>query len=403
MRVRYKATDNNGNVSRGLLDTESIDDAAEYLRQKALMPISIDRIDNKFWSDLPFLSQKVGSRDLIIFTRQLSSMLSSGLTVVKSLELLKAQIKNQAFVEVITSIINDVQEGKTLGQAVEKHPKVFTPIYVSVIKAGEQGGLLDKVLLRLSENMERQSQLKSTIKSALMYPAIVIIMMFGVMMIMTFFVIPQLSDLYTSMNVSIPLPTQIVLDVSKFIVTAWPVVLAIIAVVIFAFRKWINTTDGRFIYDSALLRLPIFGKLFSNSILAEFTRTLSLLVGTGTLVVQALLETADTTGNVLYKSAIIDVAKMVEKGVGIGDSMSSYTLFPPMLIQLVEVGEQTGKIDEGLMKASEYYESEADQMVKTLTTALEPIIMIILGAGVAFLLISVITPIYSLINSVGNQ
>jgi type IV pilus assembly protein PilC len=400
MRIRYKAADKTGIISRGLVDAKSTQEAVEYLRQKELMPISVDRIDNKFWTDLPFFSSKIKSNDLILFTRQLSSMLSSGLTLIRALELLKAEIKNQAFVEVITTVTNDIQEGKTMTQALAKHPKVFNQIYISIISAGEQSGLLDKVLLRLTENMEKQAKLKSTITSALMYPAIVIIMMFGVMLVMSFFVIPQLSNLFTSMNVPIPLPTQIVIGVSKFMVSFWPFIFAVGVALMFAYRRWVATPNGRLIMDTFVLKLPVFGKLISQTILAEFSRTFGLLVGTGTLVVQALIEAADTTGNVLFKTAIVDVSRMVEKGQPIGDSMSSYVLFPPMLIQLIKIGEQTGKIDESLLRASEYFETEVDHAVKNLTTAMEPFIMIILGGGVAFLLFSVLTPIYSLITSI---
>jgi type IV pilus assembly protein PilC len=400
MRVRYKAADKEGKISRGFLDTKSIDEAAGYLRQKSYIPIKIDKVDDSFWNNLPLISPRVKESDLILFTRQLSSMLSSGLTLNKSLEILKQEIRNQAFVEVITTVINDVEEGKTLGQALERHPKVFSQIYISIVKAGEQSGLLDKVLLRLTENMEKQSKLKATIKSALMYPAIVIVMMFGVMLIMTFFVMPQLNNLYVSMNVALPLPTKIVMGLSQFIVGSWPFVIGIVLILVYAYRRWSATPDGRLIIDSTILKLPIFGPLIQETILAEFSRTFGLLVGTGTLVVKSLLQTSETTGNVLYKTAIVDVSKMVEKGVGIGDSLSSYTIFSPMLVQLVKIGEETGKIDENLIKASEYFEGEVDQIVKNLTAILEPLIMLVLGVGVAFLVFSVITPIYSLINSI---
>jgi type IV pilus assembly protein PilC len=400
MRIRYKAADSEGKISRGFLDARTIDEAAGYLRQKSLIPISVNKVESSFLDNLPLVSAKVKQSDLILFTRQLSSMLSAGLTLNKSLEILKQEIKNQALVEVVTTIINDVEEGKTLGQALEKHPKVFSQIYISIIKAGEQSGLLDKVLLRLSENMEKQAKLKGMIKSALMYPAIVIVMMFIVMLIMTFFVVPQLNNLYISMNVALPLPTKIVIGLSQFIVNGWPFVLAIVLILVYAYKRWSSTPDGKFIIDSTILKLPIFGTLISETILAEFSRTFGLLVGTGTLVVKALLQTSETTGNVLFKTAIIDISKMVEKGVGVGESLSSYTIFSPMLVQLVKIGEETGKIDENLIRASEYFESEVDQTVKNLTSILEPLIMVVLGIGVAFLVFSVITPIYSLINSI---
>jgi type IV pilus assembly protein PilC len=399
MRLRYKTITKEGKIAQGLLDAKDVNEAASYLRSRGLIPISITRIDNQFWNDLPFFNS-VKSTDLVMFTRQLSSMLTSGLTLMRSLEILKEQVKNQTLIEIITSIIADVSEGKTFAQAIEKHPKVFSHIYISIIRAGEQSGLLDKVLLRLADNLEKQSKLKSTIKAALMYPAIVVILMVAVMAIMMIFVLPQLSVLYQELNVPLPLPTQIVVGLSNFVVATWPILLGALAVLVLFYRRWSKTTDGRLIIDSLKLKLPIFGKLIEESILAEFSRTLGLLVGTGTLVVEALLETAETTGNVNYSNAITAVSKQVEKGVSVGDAMAHYPLFPPLLIQLVKVGEQTGKIDETLGKASEYFEREVDGKVKTLTTAMEPFIMIVLGVAVAFLIISVITQIYSLISSI---
>src|ERR1035437_2486295 len=243
MRLRYKAITKEGKVSQGLLDARDIGETAGYLRARGLVPISITRIDNQFWTSLPFFNS-VKSTDLIIFTRQLSSMLTSGLTLMRALEILKEQVTTQTLVEVISSIIADVQEGKTFAQAIEKYPKVFNHIYVSIIKAGEQSGLLDKVLLRLADNFEKQSKLKSTVKSALMYPVIVIIMMAGVMVIMMIFVLPQLSVLYQNLNVALPLPTQIVVGFSNLVVAIWPIMLGGIAVFVFFYRKWSKTADG---------------------------------------------------------------------------------------------------------------------------------------------------------------
>ena len=399
MRLRYKAASREGKLSLGLLDAKDIDEAANYLRAKKLIPISITRIDNQFWNNLPMIGG-VKNSDLVLFTRQLSSMLSSGLTLMRSLEILKDQIENPNMSEVITTIINDVEEGKTLAQAIKKHPKVFSPIYISIIKAGEESGLLDRVLARLADNLEKQAKLRSTIKSALMYPVIVVILMVVIMIVMMVFVMPTLTTLYSQLNVALPLTTQIVMGVSSTITTFWPIVLVALLLIVFGYRKWSKTTDGRLIIDTFLLKIPVFGRLISKSIMAEFSRTFGLLVGTGTLVVQALIETSETTGNVNYKNAIVGVSKQVEKGVTIGDAMSYYPLFPALLVQLVKIGEQTGKVDETLNKASEYFEREVNETVKTLTTAMEPFIMVILGIGVAFLILSIITPIYSLISSI---
>ena len=381
------------------MDANDANDAANYLRGKNLFPIQISKhTDDLLSKVMPFLN-KIGDTDMILFTRQLSSMLASGLTLLRALQIYKDEIENESMREIVTGIINDIEEGKTFSYAIAKYPDVFSPIYISLIKAGESSGLLDKVLLRLANNLEKQSKLKSTVKSALLYPAIVVVLMFFVMFIMMIFVIPQLSVLYTNLNVPLPLPTKIVVGMSGFIGTFWPLVLVLTGVLIFLFRRWRKTEQGQIIMDNLILKLPVFGKLISQTILSEFSRTLGLLIGTGTLVVESLLQTADTTGNIYYKNAIKSISKQVEKGISVGDAMSSYSLFPPMLVQLIKIGEQTGKMDETLTKASEYFEGEVNQTVKTLTTALEPFIMVVLGVGVAFLIVSVITPIYSLISN----
>lgn len=400
MRLNYKAVTKDGKSVVGVIEANDVKEAATYLREKDLIPIDIvNKEDNPLLKLLPGVN-KVKSQDVILFTRQLSSMLTSGLTLVKSLDILKQQIQNRGMLEVTASIISEIEEGKTLSSAISKHPKVFSPIYISLIKAGEGSGLLDKVLLRLADNLEKQAKLRGTIKSALMYPLIVIILMLVVVFIMMIFVIPQLSVLYENLNIPLPLPTQIVVGTSNIVIRFWPLIILVVGLVIYLAKRWRKTTDGRLITDNLMLRLPVFGKLISQSILAEFSRTFGLLVGTGSLVVESLNQTAEVTGNIHFENAVKDIAKRVEKGVTIGDAMSYYTLFPPILVQLVKIGEQTGRIDETLQKASEYFETEVNQTVKTLTTAMEPFIMIVLGVGVAFLIISVITPIYSLISTI---
>src|SRR3989344_4101043 len=301
--------------------------------------------------------------------------------------------------EIVRGVITEVEDGKSFSIAISKYPNAFSSVYISLIKAAETSGLLDKVLLRLSENLEKREKLKGTIKSALMYPIIIIMGMMGIVVLMMVFVIPQLAVLYTSLNIELPLPTKIVVGFSGFLTTFWPLVLGFTLLAAFVYRRWHEAESGQLIIDNAILKLPIFGKLISQTILTEFTRTLGLLIGAGTLVVESLKETSDITGNIHYKNAIVGVSKRVERGITIGDALGSYPLFPPMLTQMVKIGEQTGKLDESLLRVSEYYEREVDQTVKNLTTAMEPIIMVMMGIGVAFLIISVITPIYKLTSS----
>ncbi len=401
MKLYYKAVTDKAESIDGLIEARDPSEAAVYLRSKGLTPIKIIKKEkSKLGEILPFLGNKVKASDIVNFTRQLSAMLVSGLTLLRSLEILKNQVGNRALVEIIDSIIKDIQEGASFSRAIAKHPEVFSPVYVALIEASEGSGLLDKAFLRLAETLEKQQKLKNTVRSALTYPFIVVVMMVIVVFVMMIFVIPQISVLYQNLNVTLPLPTLILIQVSNFLVSFWLIPLILLAVTGFAYRRWYKTVEGRLTIDSMLLKIPIFGNLIKKTILTEFARTLGILLGSGTLVVEALEKVSNITGNIHYKNAIDDVGKKVEKGVSIGDAMSLYNLFPPNLVELVKIGEQTGKLDETLIKSSEYFENEVDQAVKTLSTAMEPIILVILGIGVAFLVFSIITPIYQITSSI---
>jgi|SRR3989344_876134 len=399
MKLFYKAVTKEGKSIDGLIEARDEKEAANYLRSKDFIPIKIEKKEKGSLRDLiPFFSSKVKSANVVVFTRQLSSMLTSGITLVRSLEIIKGQTTNSALVAVLDSMIRDIEEGKNLSSALTKYPDIFSSVYVSLIKAAESSGLLDKALLRLAETLEKQQKLKGTIKGALAYPVIVIVMMIGVMFVMMVFVIPQLSTLYEGLGAELPLPTKIVVAMSKFSISFWPVIIAFVGLFVFLFRTWHKTVEGEIAIDSIILKLPVFGKLIKESILVEFSRTLGTLLGSGTLVIDSLGEVSGITGNVVYKNAIMDIAQRVEKGLTMGNAMSAYALFPQNLVELVKIGEQTGKLDETLIRASEYFENELDQTVKLLSTALEPAIMIILGLGVGFLVFSIISPIYQITN-----
>ena len=355
----YKAVTKEGKSIDGLIEARDEKEAANYLRSKDFIPIKIEKKEKGSLRDLiPFFSSKVKSANVVVFTRQLSSMLTSGITLVRSLEIIKGQTTNSALVAVLDSMIRDIEEGKNLSSALTKYPDIFSSVYVSLIKAAESSGLLDKALLRLAETLEKQQKLKGTIKGALAYPVIVIVMMIGVMFVMMVFVIPQLSTLYEGLGAELPLPTKIVVAMSKFSISFWPVIIAFVGLFVFLFRTWHKTVEGEIAIDSIILKLPVFGKLIKESILVEFSRTLGTLLGSGTLVIDSLGEVSGITGNVVYKNAIMDIAQRVEKGLTMGNAMSAYALFPQNLVELVKIGEQTGKLDETLIRASEYFENE---------------------------------------------
>jgi type IV pilus assembly protein PilC len=401
MKLHYKAVTKQGKIVTGIIEANSIKDAAHYLRSREFFPITVAKKEkSELLNMLPFFSNKVGQKDLVVFTRQVSLMLVSGLTLVKALDILKDQATKESVREMLDGVITDIQEGSSFSKSLAKYPDVFSPVYIALVRTSEASGLLDKALGRLADNLEKQQKLGSTIKAALTYPVIIVVLMIGVVFIMMTFVIPKLSDLYKQLNVELPLATKIVVSMSQFTTTFWPIILGFVILFPFLFRRFHKTEEGKMLIDNLVLKLPVFAPLIKKTILAEFSRTLGLLIGSGTLVVESLVETADIAGNYQFKNAILDTSSRVEKGVSVGEALSFYNIFPPILIQLVKVGEQTGKLDETLLRASEYFESEVDQAVKTLTTAMEPLIMVTLGVGVGFLVFSIITPIYKLTSSI---
>lgn len=400
MKLYYRAITQNGKQIQGFIDSKDAHEAARYLQQHQLMPITITSPGQIGWTRYLHFFKKSSPKDVIFFTRQLSSMLSSGLTLMQSLIIMRDQMKNSMMSEVVESIVADVENGKTLSNGIEKYPIIFSPIYIALIRTGESSGLLDKVLSRLADNLEKQETLRQTVRGALLYPMIVVIMMVAVTIIMLIFVIPQLSVLYGNLNLQLPIQTQIVVGVSNIVSNFWPIVIVLVVVGIYSFRSWYKKESGRTIVDKLLLHIPVFGKLLMQSMMAEFSRTFGVLIGSGSLVVDSLLKSAEVVGNIHYKNAIILVAKRVEKGITISDAFAASTYFPPYLVQMAKIGEQTGKLDESLLKTSEYYERDVNQTVKTLTTLMEPIIMVMLALGVGFLIFAVITPIYGLLSSI---
>ena len=400
MRFYYRAVTHDGKTVRGLIDAKDVKEAVLYLRNHQFIPVKImPETQTGLARYLPFLF-RTKSSDVIFFTRQLASMITSGLTLVQALNILKNQTQNSAMQAVVQNIISDVEDGATLSKSLEKYPRVFSPIYIALIKTAESSGLLDKILGRLADNLEKNDKLVRTIRGALMYPVIVVVMMILVMIVMMIFVIPQLTTLYSSLGIALPLPTVIVVGISNFMINYWYLAIAIFVFGSIYIQNWYHKPQGKRLVDTYILKLPIFGRLLRDSMMAEFSRTLSLLISSGSLVVDSLIQCGDVVGNVLYQDAIGLIAKRVEKGITVGDAMEASPLFPQMMVEMVRIGEQTGKLDGSLLKASEYYEREVDEKVKIMSTLMEPIIMVLLALGVGFLIISIITPIYNLISNI---
>jgi type II secretory pathway component PulF len=327
-------------------------------------------------------------------------MILTGLTVIESLNILKQQNNKPQMQKIVDDLIANLSEGKPLSQALANYPAVFSTTYIALIKSAEEGGILDKVLARLADNLEKSEEVHKRVKSALFYPGIIISGVVIVIVMMNVFVIPQMGALYESLDLQLPIMTRIVLTGSKLTTTLLPFSIFFIIGGYFGYRRFAKSVTGIRIIDKIKLKAPVFGEIAKLSILSEVSRTISLLVNSGASLIGALNIAADVSGNVYYKSALKGTSALVEKGAGLSVALQNQMIFPPLMIQMVKVGESTGKIDESLLKVSEYFERDLDIRVKTLTTSIEPILIIILGVSVAFLIISVITPIYSLVSQI---
>ncbi len=392
----YKARDTHGKMATGTVEAPSKEGATRLLHEKQLFVISLNETRGHDQSLMSVKLKRVGFGEIVNFTRQLATMVVAGLSLPEALSILRAQTTNDVFVNVLTEIEHQIVSGGNLGDALAKYPQYFTPIYIALVRAGESSGQLDQVLARLADSMESQRDFRSKVSGAMIYPVIIVIGMGIVIMIMMTVVIPKLTELYKDFGVDLPFATQLLISISQFFVQWWWLVLALIAGGYYGFTRWRVTKMGEFVVDTIILSIPLFGELQKKIILVEFTRTLSMLITSGIRLLDALTILKDALNNVLFRNAIIEISKKVERGFPLGDTFAQYPVFPPIVSQMMKVGEETGKLDDTLLKLSKYFASESENLVKGLTTAIEPIIMVFLGVGVGFIVISVITPIYNL-------
>ncbi len=391
----YKVKTSTGETIKGKIEAVNVKQAAAVLKEKNLFIVSIEDSMGSALQDINALLDRVKTADVVNFTRQLSTMITAGLTLTESFRIL-AQQSRPAMGKIITTLQRDVEGGSSFADALEKQKKVFSKVYIALVRSGEAAGVLDQVLKRLADNLEKQAEFASKTKGALIYPIIVVIAMIGVASIMMIFVIPKLTAMYADFGAQLPLVTRILVVASNFMASYWYVVFGTMAVALAVFRTWKKTEIGERTMDKFVLKIPVFGTLRVKVMMAEFTRTISLLLGAGVSLLQTLRIVSDSLENVLFRDALKGAAEDVEKGMGFSEALSKYELFPALVGQMVAVGEETGKLDEVLMKVSGYYENESEQAIKNLSTALEPMIMVVLGVGVGFLIIAIITPIYNL-------
>jgi type IV pilus assembly protein PilC len=398
LRYRYKSRDQVGASVTGEVEAMSVAQAAKLIRQKGLFPTSITILRDSPFTLIAKLRGRISHADVTLFTRELATMINAGLPLTESLLILRTQAK-PALQRIVAQILADVEAGQSLSSSFAKHPEIFGASYLALVKSGEIGGVLDDVLVRLADNMEKEQEFRGKVKGALIYPAIVVSGMVGVALIMMVFVIPKLLTLYQDFGarIQLPFPTRVLIFVTGLLTKFWPVFLVLIVGGIYALKVYKKTPKGRKKIDELILKIPIFGELQREVILTELTRSLSLMLGSGVSILEGLNIASEVVGNTVIADALKDCSKQVEKGFPVAFAFAKHPeAFPYLLSQMIAVGEETGKMDEVLQKVSHVFEVESDQKVKTLTASIEPIVMIFLGIGVGFLVIAVILPIYNL-------
>jgi type IV pilus assembly protein PilC len=345
------------------------------------------------------LTPRITTKDITIFVRQFATMIDAGLPLVQCLEILGNQQENPTFGALIKKLRSDVEEGATFADALRKHPKYFDNLFVNLVEAGETGGILDTILNRLATYMEKNEAIKAKIKGAMVYPVIVISVAVIVVIVLMVFVIPVFATLFTELGAELPLPTRIVLWLSHFIKRwIWFMIPAVIAL-IFAFRKYYATEQGRVVVDAALLKVPIFNDLIVKSSVARFTRTLGTLISSGVPILDSLEITAKASGNAIIELAILATRDSIKEGKTIAEPLEATEVFPSMVVQMISVGEQSGALDTMLSKIADFYEEEVDHAVEALTSAMEPMLIVFLGITVGGVVIAMYMPMFTMISA----
>jgi type IV pilus assembly protein PilC len=398
MQFSYRAL-KEGKIISQTITADSEQEVIKYLREKHYFPIEIKELRSKGNNPLGFLFDKISFNDITDFTRQIAIMLNAGLTLIDSFNILIKQTTKPAVKKLLTSIDENLRSGISFSASLQKYSQYFPNLYIALVKSGEASGKLADILLKLSDNLENEREFKGKLKGALIYPVVIVVAMCGVMFVMITFVLPQLMNLYKDFNVELPMSTKILMAVSSFSVKFWPLIIGAVIFIIILIKRYLKTKTGRIQKDTLLLKIPVIGNVIKISSLVNATRTLAILVGAGVSIMEALKIIVDTTDNIVFQNSFANIYKQVEKGQSLGNALDHERIFPPILVQMTIVGEQTGHLDATLMRLSKYFEMESTMAIKTMTTLIEPAILVVLGVGVGFLVMSVITPIYNLTSS----
>jgi type IV pilus assembly protein PilC len=394
----YTARSQTGQIQKGQMDVANKDDVTAYLRKNRLIVVNVREQPKQI--KLSMGGPRIKTRDIVIFTRQFATMINAGLPLVQSLNILAAQTENKALAEVTRAVVYDVESGNTLADAFSKHPKAFTALYVNMVAAGEAGGILDTILLRLATFLEKNDALVRKVKGAMVYPGVIICVAGVAIAVLLIFVIPTFQSMFASANLELPLPTRVVIGMSNFLIHFWWAIIAAIGAIVFAIRSYYSTPAGRLQIDAAMLKAPVLGDVLRKSAVSRFTRTLGTLVSSGVSILEGLEITAKTAGNQVVHNAVMESRQSIAGGETIAAPLEKSKVFPPMVISMIAVGEQTGGLDEMLSKIADFYDEEVDVAVSALLSLMEPAMIVILGVIVGGMVIAMYLPIFDMMNAV---
>ncbi|MFQ5719465.1 MAG: type II secretion system F family protein [Acidobacteriota bacterium] len=388
-----------GVVQEGVLSAESKEALVATLRKQQILVTGVTEKGKEF--SLPKFGGGVKQKEIAIFTRQFSVMIDAGLPLVQCLEILGSQQNNRVFKKTLLQVRQDVEAGMSLADSLRKHPKVFTDLYANMVAAGETGGILDTILQRLSMYIEKIVKLRSAVRSASIYPAAVITIAVGVVTLILWRVIPTFATLFEGLGAELPLPTRVTIAVSRFLGRWMPLLVLGLGLLVFAIHRYHKTEQGRRRIDGLTLRIPVVGNLLRKIAVARFCRTLSTLVSSGVPILEGLEITAKTSGNAVVEDAIMATRKSVEEGNNLANPLTASDVFPSMVTQMINVGEQTGALDTMLSKIADFYEDEVDEAVDNLLALLEPVMIVFLGTIIGGIVISMYMPLFTLISKIG--
>ncbi len=401
MMYEYRARDRSGKVFDGELEATSSAAVANTLRARGMLPLSVgEKKASVLQKELkiPGFGGRIKQKEIALISRQLATMVNSGLTLIRSLSILEDQSESPALKEIIGKVRTSVEQGVSLSAALDDHPKAFSPLYVSMVRAGEVSGALDETLTRLADTLEAGARLRSQIKSAMAYPVVVLNLIVFIVIAMLVFVVPIFEKMYEDLGGTLPLPTQVLINISRFITSKWWMILAVMAALIYAFKRWKKTEAGRRRWDAMKLRFPVFGQLTQKVAISRFARTFSVLSRTGVPVLQTLDIVAETAGNATVSDAVLEVQGSVKKGESLAQPLERHDVFPPMVTQMIAVGEETGALDAMLGKVADFYDREVEDTVNALTSLIEPVLIVVMGVVVGGILISLYLPMFNIAN-----